>query len=395
MKNTINAKRFLALVVALGNAINRNNSLPILDNILIDDGRLIASNLETSAIGYCDRFTGLNCLVNYQELMKMLKRFGDSDVQITLHKNTKEVIKKVPRDGGGIEDRTYIEPDWRFEIGNEKKQFTVSAGETVNEFPNVPSTQRSVFHVKRDIADFDREIMKALPQFLGNDELRPVMMGVLFEKRGKIVATNAHILYFKDVPPVFDSDIITPGDLVKHFNKLQKEMTSGHWVLSTKLPSDDGPGSDYDYPGFQYTNKYGDELTFLYRSIDGKYPNYEAVIPQDNPIVAYYDKAEMLEIIDDALVCASKETKQLRISLNGQFKVTAEDVDFERQFTGICESGEHEGTDEFDIGFNGALLATTIKATTEGDTVRMELSAPNRAAVLNGCGLVMPVMLND
>ena len=148
--------------------------------------------------------------------------------------------------------------------------------------------------------------------------------------------------------------------------------------------------------------KYG-EMDVVCRLIEGKYPNYEAVIPKDNPNCMTIDRKDFQRSIRRVSIFANKTTHQVRLTLAGSsLTISAEDVDFanEARETLACN---YTG-DDMEIGFNSRFLLDMLN-NLDAQEITLELSAPNRAGIIRpqhggeATGedilmLVMPVMLN-
>ena len=145
-----------------------------------------------------------------------------------------------------------------------------------------------------------------------------------------------------------------------------------------------------------------DNVVLVCRLIDGKYPNYEAVIPQSNPNVMLIDRSAFSSSVKRVAIFSNKTTHQIRLKLAGaEISVSAEDLDFSNKAHERI-SCDYQG-DDMEIGFNSRFLLEML-SNLGSDNVRMEMSAPNRAGLLipaDGMDdgedllmLVMPVMLN-
>ncbi len=139
------------------------------------------------------------------------------------------------------------------------------------------------------------------------------------------------------------------------------------------------------------------------RLIDGKYPNYEAVIPKENPNKLSIDRNQFLNSVRRVSIFSNKTTHQIRLKIAGsELNISAEDVDYsnkaEERLT--CD---YQG-DDMQIGFNSRFLTEMLNNLTSDD-VSLEMSLPNRAGILTPVDgldegervtmLVMPVMLNN
>jgi len=148
----------------------------------------------------------------------------------------------------------------------------------------------------------------------------------------------------------------------------------------------------FDFGGF----------TLICRLIDGNYPNYEAVIPNENPNRLTIDRLSLLSSIKRVSIFANKTTHQVRLKINGsELSVSAEDLDFSNEANERLTCS-YEGED-MEIGFNSRFMLEMLN-NMGAESVVLELSAPNRAGILvpeqpendgeDILMLVMPVMLN-
>jgi DNA polymerase-3 subunit beta len=146
-----------------------------------------------------------------------------------------------------------------------------------------------------------------------------------------------------------------------------------------------------------------DNMELICRLVDGKYPNYEAVIPKENPNRLTIDRNLFLNSIKRVSIFSNKTTHQIRLRIAGaELNISAEDIDYsnkaEERLT--CD---YQG-DDIQIGFNSRFLVEMLGNLTS-DEVTLELSMPNRAGILTPTDgldegeavtmLVMPVMLNQ
>ena len=164
--------------------------------------------------------------------------------------------------------------------------------------------------------------------------------------------------------------------------------------------------SDHDIT-IEYNNSNAkfklEEMIIICRLIDGQYPNYEAVIPNENPNVMSIERSTLLSSLKRVSIFANKTTHQVRLKIAGaELNISAEDVDFsnkaEERLT--CD---YVG-DDIEIGFNSRFLIEMTN-NLESDDLKLEMSLPNRAGILRPMDgyseneelimLVMPVMLNN
>ena len=146
-----------------------------------------------------------------------------------------------------------------------------------------------------------------------------------------------------------------------------------------------------------------DNTEMVCRLIDGKYPNYEAVIPKENPNKLNIERSQFLNSVRRVSIFSNKTTHQIRLKIAGaELNISAEDIDYsnkaEERLT--CD---YQG-DDMQIGFNSRFLTEMLNNLT-CDEVSLEMSMPNRAGILTQTDglddgelvtmLVMPVMLNN
>lgn len=227
----------------------------------------------------------------------------------------------------------------------------------------------------------------------GNDDLRPVMSGIYFElteEDVRFVATDAHkLVRYKrtDIQAPKAASFIVPK---KPLNLLKNTLAGTNADVNVEFNENNA--------AFRFDN-----TVLVCRLIDGKYPNYEAVIPKVNPNKLTIDRATFLSSIRRVSIFANKTTHQVRLHINGsQLTVSAEDLDFANEASEKLTCS-YEG-EEITIGFNSRFILDMLN-NLDTELVVLEMSAPNRAGILlpgepgehgeDILMLVMPVMLNS
>jgi len=371
MKFIVNSSTLLKELQKLNGVISTSNTLPILDNFLfeIEDGKIkiIASDLETTMISEITTESSSNGQITIPSkiLIDTLKTFSNQPLTFLIDEETKGI-----------------------EISSENGNYKL-AGQDAKEFPKVPEmTSPSSFLITSSV--LSNAINKTLFAS-GNDELRPVMSGVfceLSEENITFVATDAHKLVKHtrtNISSNGNSSFILP----------KKPLS----LLKNNIDADSDINIDFNETNVKFSL---DNITLICRLIDGKYPNYDAVIPKDNPNKLVIDKDELLNSIKRVSIYASKTTHQIRLKVAGsQLQITSEDLDFankaEERLT--CS---YEGED-IEIGFNSRFVIDMLN-NIGSEQICLEMSAPNRAGIIlpldgqdeneDTLMLVMPVMLN-
>ncbi len=374
MKFIISSTALLKGLQSIGGVIASNNTLPILDDFLFElheEGlRITASDLETTMTIslFTDMSDGTGRIaIPAKILIDTLKTF--SDIPVTFNIN---------------------EENYGIELSAVEGKYKL-IGHNSDEFPKIPEME-NVSEITVDSELLANVISKTVFA-TGNDELRPVMTGVNCELTTDdltFVATDAH-------------------KLVRYRRSDVKANRNGSFILPKKplnqlkgvLKFDETPVKlQYDEINarFEFEN-----IVLVCRLIEGKYPNYEAVIPLDNPNVLTVDRITFLNAIKRVSIFANQSTHQVRLKISDQTLVlSAEDIDFsnEAEETLRCE---YEG-EYLEIGFNSRFLYEMVN-NLDAAQIRIEMSAPNRAGIL--CPiyeeeqiadifmLIMPIMLNQ
>jgi len=356
---------------SISGVLSTSNSLPILDNFLfeITDGILTisASDLETTmrTSMEVEANEGGKIAIPAKLLLDVLKNLPDQPCTFSV-------------------DPTNFGVEIAYDNGKSKM-----AGHNGEEFPRTPAIgESSKTRISGDI------VSKAINKTLfatGNDDLRPVMSGVFcqFSPQDIIfVATDAHKLvrYRRtDTQASGGSSFILPK---KPLNLLKSNLTGSEEV-------------EIEYNESNAIFRFND-IVLICRLIDGKYPNYEAVIPKENPNVLVIDRAQFLSSLRRVSIFSNKTTHQVKLRLAGsELSLSAEDIDFAN------ESNErltcNYNGEDLEIGFNSRFLMEMLN-NMDTPEVRLEMSEPSRAGILMPAAndnpdedilmLVMPVMLN-
>ncbi|MBJ6367053.1 DNA polymerase III subunit beta [Snuella sedimenti] len=372
MKFIVSSTYLLKQLQVLGGVINSSNTLPILDNFLfeLDHTKLIvsASDLETTMASTLDveSDSSGSVAIPARLLLDTLKTFPEQPLTFV------------------VEDNNTIE----ISSNHGKYALAYASGE---EFPKaVVLEDPSKTIVTGDIlaTAISKTIFAA-----GNDDLRPVMSGVFFQFSTEgltFVATDAHKL-------VKYSRADVTASQVAEFIMPKKPLNLLKGILAA---SEEDVTIEYNESNAKFTFE-NSEL--ICRLIDGKYPNYEAVIPKENPNKLVIDRTQFLNSVRRVSIFSNKTTHQIRLKIAGaELNISAEDIDYsnkaEERLT--CD---YQG-DDMQIGFNSRFL-TEMLNNLSADDVQLEMSLPNRAGILTPVDgldegeqitmLVMPVMLNN
>ena len=203
-----------------------------------------------------------------------------------------------------------------------------------------------------------------------NDSLRPVMTGVLFqfgEEETNFVSTDSHrlVVYKRtDIKNNEPKEFIMPKKPLSIF----KNILSG---------SDDEVVIEFNENMAKFS--FG-EHTWICRLIDGKYPNYTAVVPKENPNVLTINRNLLLSSIRRASIFSSKSTNQVRFKLSGNIlHLHAEDTEYANKAE-MQIPCEYKGED-INIGFSSKFL-TEMLAVLNSEDILIKMSQPNRPGII-------------
>jgi DNA polymerase III subunit beta len=372
MNFIVSSTYLLKQLQVLGSVINTNNTLAILDNFLfeLDKNQLkvSASDLETtmSAILEIESNSNGSVAIPAKLLLDTLKTFPEQPLTFTVEENS---TIQISSNTGKYAIAYYPGEEFPKPVTIEDASNTIIPAEILSNAIN-----KTIFAS-------------------GNDDLRPVMSGVFFQFSTEgltFVATDAHKLvkYARtDVKASESVEFIMP----------KKPLTILKGILAT---SNEEVKVEYNESNATYSFE---NYTLLCRLIDGKYPNYDAVIPKENPNKLIINRNSFHNSVKRVSIFANKTTHQIRLKIAGtELNISAEDIDYSNKADERLTC-DYQG-DDMQIGFNARFLSEMLN-NLSSDEIQLEMSLPNRAGILTPIDgldegetvtmLVMPVMLNN
>jgi DNA polymerase-3 subunit beta len=374
MKFVVSSTELLAHLQAISRVISNKSTLPILDNFLFDLKEqtltLTASDLEVTMI------TSLN----------MEQTDGEGIIAMP-SKILLETLKKFPEQPLNFE----VNMDtYAVDIITEKGKFSVVGqnGEDFPELPTIDEDKASRLQVPAGL--LETGINKTLFA-TADDELRPVMNGILVEMSPDnlaFVASDSHKLvrYQRlDATTEFTASFILP----------KKPAGS----LKNVLPKEDGDVViEFDDKNAFFTLP---NYKLVCRLVEGNYPSYNAVIPQDNPNKVILDRVEFHNTLGRVSLFSNQASNLVKLKLeNNEMTVSAQDIDFSiSAFERL--NCQYDG-DAMEIGFKSSFLAEILDNLASTNVI-LELSDPSRAGILlpfesneneDELMLLMPMMIN-
>lgn len=373
MKFIVSSSKLYAQMQAVSKVIAAKSTLQILENVLFElkDDRLIltASDSETTirtAIAVEGAEGAGKVAVEGRLMMDTLKEFSEQPLTFTVH-------------------------DENFAMNIYSQNGTYSfVGRNGNEYPEMLIEDGLEHQFAISASDLETAIVKTI-FCTADDELRPVMNGLFFDLNENgltFVATDAH-------------------RLVRYTNRAINGAAAG--FILPKKPANVLKGilaKSEDEVRISFNDKnvvfHFGETALACRQIEGRYPNYNAVIPQNNNNIVTVNRQDLINACKRVSVFANTGTSLLRLAIkDNTIKISAQDIDFSTsaEETMACQ---YEGQ-TMAIGFKAPFLIE-ILAAVETEDALLKLSDPARAGLIlpvtedgneDVTMLLMPMLLND
>ncbi len=375
MKFIASSTELLSHLQAISRVINSKNSLPILDNFLFElNGDVLtmtASDIETTLV------TSMN--VENAE--------GNGKVAVT----SRLLLDTL---------REFSEQPLSFDINDSNLALVITSsngsynfiGQNGDEYPRLPELQSDSRNLTLPVEMLSKGIAKTLFA-TADDELRPVMNGVFFDidaQEVTLVATDAHKLVRYKTK--YDSASVQ-GDERESFILPKKPAT----MLKNILPKEAGEVEiEFDSKNARFKLE---NYTMVCRQVEGRFPNYNGVIPKENPYKVIVDRMSILNALKRVSVFSNQGSNLIKLAFSpNQIHISAQDIDFSisAEETINCQ---YEG-DKINIGFKSSFLIEILNNIDSTDVV-FELADPSRAGLIlpfDNEGLLMllmPMLLND
>ncbi|MBR0048931.1 MAG: DNA polymerase III subunit beta [Prevotella sp.] len=374
MRFTVSSTALSNKLSALARVINSKNSIPVLGDFLFEvEGttlRLTASDSENTmntAIELADSDGNGRFAIGNHDLLEAVRGFSEQPIVFDV--NMEQALAKV----------SYLNGLFSLPIDNADEYPTtlaISDGANIITMPNdvlSDNVNRSLFAT-------------------ASDEIRPVMNGIYFDLTPEglaIVASDGHKLVRNKVYTI-------KSDQPASFILPKKPAT-----LLKGLLGKDGGDVTIRFDERNAEINYGDGILQC-RLIEGRYPNYNSVIPQDNPNQLTVDRMSLLSALRRVHPFANDSSNLIRFHVEDDtLQLDAEDYDFSKTATermSCVYSGQ-----PMSIGFKGTSFID-ILSNFACDEVIIQLADPSRAGLVlpseqpegqDILMLMMPMLLND
>lgn len=378
MKFIVNSQQLLKQLQSLSGVISSNNTMPIIGcfHFHLEENSLTVktTDLSTTLVARMEVETGRmekaeEVAIPSKMLLEILKSFDDVPMTFS------------------VDPQSYA-----IELSSGEGEYHLAGmdAETYPTMPTAEGTSTVVMSCSALVSAINKTYFAT-----SNDEMHQQMSGIFCEMKPEavtFVATDAHKLVRyrrRDISSTEEASFILP----------KKPITIVKNILAAR--KEDGDVTiEYNSTNLFITF---DNFYIVCRLVDGRYPNYEAAIPKDNPNKLLLDRQSFLNTLRRVSIFASEATRQVRLSISAdKLDISAEDLEFSNKAheTIPCQ---YEGN-PMDIGFNAKFLTEMI-SNLDSEQVLIELSHPSRAGIIFPYGeetegkqddilmLVMPVML--
>lgn len=374
MRFTVSSTALSSKLNALSRVINSKNSLPILADFVFDinNGMLqltasdsenvMTTQLELTDVDGYGRFA-----VGNHDLLEAVKGFSEQPITFDIDQQAN--IAKISYQNG---------------------LFSLPV-ESADEFPMAQKVSESAIEIVIPNSLLAENINRTLFA-TAQDELRPVMNGIYFDLTPEslaLVASDGHKLVRNKILTIHSDQ---PASFI-----LPKKPAS----LLKNLLGKDGGDVIIRFDERNAQINYGDgEL--ICRLIEGRYPNYNSVIPQNNPNLLTVDRLSLLAALRRVQPFANDSSNLIRFHVEGgTLQLDAEDYDFSKTATErmLCEYNGQP----MSIGFKGSSFIE-ILSNFDCPEVIIQLADPSRAGLVlpseqpenqDVLMLMMPMLIND
>jgi DNA polymerase III subunit beta len=373
MKFIASSSALLSHLQAISRVINSKNTLPILECFLlkIEGNKLIATASDTettlvTTLDLIDSDADGSYAIPSKTLLDSLRELSEQPLTVEINENSLEVTI------------------W---YQNGKYKFVAQKGDEYPKMKELKDGSNLEIPANTLLNGINSTLFAS-----ADDELRPVMNGVVMDvttENVTFVASDAHKLV-----RLRNSSIRGEQNVLLIIPKKPAVL------LRAILPKETGSvilSYDDNNVIFKLSN-----YTIFCRLVEGRFPNYNAVIPQNNPYKVIVDRVSFLNTLKRVSIFANQASSLVKLSIaNNSIELTTQDIDF-------STSAEETIPCQFDgerinIGFKAQYIIDIVSNLDTQDII-LELADPSRAGLLLPAQnkadedllmLLMPMLLND
>lgn len=267
-------------------------------------------------------------------------------------------------------------------------------------FPRAAQPDNASLHISLPMTTFSNVLSHA-GKFVYDSELHPAMRCLCIdvaEDRSEVifVASNGHVLIkliHTNNPDTGGSNFFrsgTPGKILVY---------SSFFKTFSAFDGEEDIDIEANESMVRFT---AGDITFVCKKAEGQYPNYNSVIPKNNPYTVVVDKRELASVVKRVALFASESSNLIVLKKDGMFlDITAQDLDFSMAANDQVLINDSTCPEGHSIGFKASSLLDVL-APIPDDSICLHLSDPSRAAVITAnesspraLTLLMPMLIND
>ena len=367
MKFTISREALLKPLNLVAGVVERRQTLPILANVLmvLDGDRLAltGTDLEVELVGRVQ-----------------LPVAGESGEVTIPARKLVDICKSLP-EASEIE---FTAQDSKVIVKSGRSRFTLSTL-PAREFPNVEDSMGThQFTIKQGQL---KRLIDRTGFAMAQQDVRYYLNGMLWELKGKqlrVVATDGHRLAMCTLPGKVsagdDTQVILPRKGVLELARLLLEEGAEIAIVL----------------GSNHIRATTDEFTFTSKLVDGKFPDYQRVLPRSPDKIVIGSRLELRQAFTRTAILSNEKYRGVRL------KLTTDSLDI------VANNPEQEEAEEavqvtyqgdpLEVGFNVSYLLDVL-GVLSGEQVKLSLSDPNSSALLeesdegDSLYVVMPMRL--
>jgi len=367
MHFVISREAFLKPLQLVSGVVERRQTLPVLSNVLLElkenELSVTGTDLEVELVGrvIVDQAHNLGAVtVPARKLLDICKSLSDD----------------------AIIDLSLVDNKVTLKSGRSKFTLTTLPA---SEFPGVDE-EPDTFSINMAQSKL-RELLDSTSFAMAQQDVRYYLNGMLFEVAGdylRVVATDGHRLAMETLNMI--NPIIEPQQLIlprKGIMEMARLLTDDSGEISLTF-------------GQNHIRARVPAFTFTSKLVDGKFPDYNRVLPKGGNKVLVGNCQELRQAFARASILSNEKYRGVRVFLsNGELKILANNP--EQEEAEEIVSVEYEG-DSLEIGFNVSYLIDVL-STLSSKRARITLSDPNSSALIeaeegsDALYVVMPMRL--
>lgn len=367
MKFRISREKLLRPLQQVAGVVERRQTMPVLANALFV--------LEGNKLS----ITGSDLEVELVAKIELDEQFEAGEITIPA-KKLLDICKALPDECV----LSFSQEDQKVEIMAGRSKFLLSTL-PANEFPNIEDSEGTLaFSI---FQDYLKQLIDKTSFAMAQQDVRFYLNGMLLElskNRIRTVSTDGHRLAMATGEVELDCDtiqqFIIPRKGILEITRLfSEEDMPAHVVLS-------GNHIRIDTPDLKFTSKL----------VDGKFPDYQRVLPKQGDKIILGDKDELKRAFSRVAILSNEKYRGVRVVIeDDNLRAMANNPEQEEAEESLPVT--YEGT-KLEIGFNISYLIDVLNAL-RGDTVKLSLADSNSSALISDANdesalyVVMPMRM--